>query len=85
MPWLQVPVERPANLETTSLGAAYAAGIGVGFWSEEWVFKEQGAAGGKAASWQPKISAEAMEKRYAKWHKAVELSLDLAHFTADPE
>ena len=78
-------MERPANLETTSLGAAYAAGIGVGFWSEEWVFKEQGAAGGKAASWQPKISAEAMEKRYAKWHKAVELSLDLAHFTADPE
>lgn len=33
----QLPVRRPAHLETTSLGAAYAAGIGSGFWTREWV------------------------------------------------
>ena len=33
----QLPVERPPNLETTSLGAAFAAGIGAGFWTREWV------------------------------------------------
>ena len=30
-------MRRPADLETTSLGAAFAAGIGSGFWSQEWV------------------------------------------------
>jgi glycerol kinase len=37
---LQVPVRRPAHLETTSLGAALAAGIGVGFWSVEEAFTD---------------------------------------------
>jgi glycerol kinase len=36
---LQLPVRRPAHLETTSLGAAYAAGIGSGFWTREWVLE----------------------------------------------
>ena len=34
---LQVPVKRPHFQETTALGAALAAGLGVGFWSEELV------------------------------------------------
>ena len=33
----QIPVRRPEHLETTSLGAAFAAGIAMGFWSKEWV------------------------------------------------
>ena len=33
----QIPVRRPEHLETTSLGAAFAAGIATGFWSKEWV------------------------------------------------
>ena len=37
---LQVPVRRPAHLETTSLGAALAAGIGVGFWTAEEAFTD---------------------------------------------
>jgi glycerol kinase len=37
---LQVPVRRPAHLETTSLGAALAAGIGVGFWTVEQAFTD---------------------------------------------
>ena len=44
---LQVPVSRPKNLETTSLGAAIAAGIGVGFWTPEQAFNGlRGAADG---------------------------------------
>ncbi len=34
---MQIPVRRPEHLETTCLGAAFAAGIGSGFWTEEWV------------------------------------------------
>lgn len=34
---LQIPVRRPEHLETTSLGAAFAAGIATGFWTKEWV------------------------------------------------
>lgn len=37
---LQVPVRRPAHLETTSLGAALAAGIGAGLWTEEEAFTD---------------------------------------------
>lgn len=37
---LQVPVSRPRHQETTSLGAAIAAGIGVGFWTEQHAFEE---------------------------------------------
>ena len=37
----QVDVERPDNLETTALGAAYAAGIGAGLWSPEWVMQHR--------------------------------------------
>lgn len=37
---LQVPVSRPKHMETTSLGAAVAAGIGVGFWTADQVFNE---------------------------------------------
>jgi glycerol kinase len=37
---LQVPVRRPTHLETTSLGAALAAGIGVGFWTVEEAFQD---------------------------------------------
>ena len=37
----QVDVERPDNLETTSLGAAYAAGIGAGIWTHDWVMQQR--------------------------------------------
>lgn len=46
---LQVEVQRPADMETTSLGAAFAAGIGSGFWTAEWVL---GGASQDAASSQ---------------------------------
>ena len=87
----QIPVERPSHLETTSLGAAFAAGIGIGFWSKEWVLnakkgafdgKQAGLAEGKA--WQPQLDPESNSRQYAKWKKAVALSFDLADL-AEPD
>lgn len=58
---LQVDVERPDNLETTALGAAYAAGIGSGLWTPEWVMQHRATArqGDKLRStFRPQASAE---------------------------
>jgi len=66
---LGVPVIRPKVAETTSLGAAYAAGLAVGFWSN---FDELRANWGKDAEWHPKMAPEEREKLYAGWKKAVE-------------
>ncbi len=66
---LGVPVIRPKVAETTSLGAAYAAGLAVGFWSN---FDELRANWGKDAEWHPKMAEEDREKLYAGWKKAVE-------------
>jgi glycerol kinase len=66
---LGVPVIRPQVAETTSLGAAYAAGLAVGFWDSleetraNWQIDKQ---------WQPRMAAEAREKLYRGWLKAVE-------------
>jgi glycerol kinase len=66
---LGVPVIRPKVIETTSLGAAYAAGIASGFWSgrEElctnWV---------EDFRWTPNMEPEIREAKYRKWHMAVE-------------
>ena len=38
-------MERPDNLETTALGAAYAAGIGAGIWTHEWILQHRTTAG----------------------------------------
>ncbi len=67
-----VPVVRPKVLEATALGAAYLAGLAVGFW----VSTEE-----LAALWQidktfePKISADARAAKLARWHKAVGQSI----------
>ncbi|MEJ5314222.1 MULTISPECIES: glycerol kinase GlpK [Anaerolinea] len=66
---LGVPVIRPKVAETTSLGAAYAAGLAVGFWQ---TFDELRANWGKDTEWHPQMSPEQREKLYAGWKKAVE-------------
>ena len=71
---LQIVVARPQNQEATSLGAALAAGIAVGFYSET----EIGNDGHSATQFAPSISLDASERRYSKWKKAVERSLDLS-------
>ncbi|KAL4421980.1 hypothetical protein ABPG77_011003 [Micractinium sp. CCAP 211/92] len=79
---LQVPVRRPAHLETTSLGAALAAGIGMGMLTAEQAFTDlKHNTGGTL--FQPRITPAAASRRHAKWKLAVERSFALAELTAD--
>ena len=70
---LDVPVIRPTVAETTSLGAAYAAGLAVDFWSE---VEDLRANWGKDKEWQPQMDAEEREKGYHLWKKAVTRTFD---------
>jgi glycerol kinase len=72
---LGVPVIRPTVAETTALGAAYAAGLAVGFWSKE---EDLRANWGKDKEWAPQMDAAQREKLYASWKKAVTRTLDWA-------
>ncbi|TMM26432.1 MAG: glycerol kinase GlpK [Actinobacteria bacterium] len=70
---LDVPVIRPTVAETTSLGAAYAAGLAVGFWSE---VEDLRANWGKDKEWQPQMDPQERDKEYALWKKAVTRTFD---------
>lgn len=65
---LGVPVERPVITETTALGAAYLAGLAVGFWPSTEALKEQWLLD---RVFEPQISAAEREERYAGWLEAV--------------
>jgi glycerol kinase len=72
---LQIPVVRPKTTETTALGAAYLAGLAVGFWrskndlAEHWRIDKV---------FEPKMPADKAESLKAAWHEAVKRSLDWA-------
>jgi glycerol kinase len=68
---LGVPVVRPTVAETTSLGAAYAAGLAVGYWAK---VEDLRANWGKDKEWKPAMKTAAREKLYAGWKKAVSKS-----------
>ena len=68
-----VPVIRPTVAETTSLGAAYAAGLAVDFWSE---VEDLRANWGKDKEWQPQMDAAERDKEYGLWKKAVTRTFD---------
>ncbi len=70
---LDVPVMRPIVAETVSLGAAYAAGLAVGFWPDIESLKGNWH---RAAEWLPASDPEAREKGYRKWKKAVARTID---------
>ena len=70
---LDVPVVRPIVAETPSLGAAYAAGLSVGFWPD---VEALHAHWHKAAEWLPAMDATVREKGYRKWRKAVQRTID---------
>ena len=72
---LDVPVARPAIAETTCLGAAYAAGLAVGFWPDLETLRSQWR---QDASWRPVMAAENRARGYADWNKAVERTLGWA-------
>src|SRR5579864_622130 len=69
---LGVPVSRPVVAETTALGAAYAAGLGVGFWRST---DELAANWHEARRWEPTWTGEQRAAGYAGWQKAVERTL----------
>ena len=70
---LGVPVIRPQVAETTALGAAYAAGLATGFWSnledlrQNWQIDH---------TWEPNMDAGVRDKQYAMWKKAVTRTFD---------
>jgi len=70
---LDVPVIRPKVAETTSLGAAYAAGLAVGFWGE---IEDLRANWGKDHEWTPAMDADRRDREYRMWKKAVTRTFD---------
>ena len=70
---LGVPVVRPAVAETTALGAAFAAGLATGFWSDEAELRERWR---EERRWDPAADPADVERGLTQWRRAVERSLD---------
>lgn len=69
---LNVPVERPVINETTALGAAYLAGLAVGFWKSQEEIAEQWAID---QSYHPSMDDQVRENLYQGWKKAVKAAI----------
>lgn len=72
---LGAPVQRPAVTETTALGAAYLAGLAVGYWESQEEIQKQWRVD---TTFEPSMSADERESLYAGWQKAVARSRDWA-------
>lgn len=72
---LGVAVARPENQETTALGAALAAGLAMGIWTESQIFADGTS---NVSQFSPRVTSEEADARYKNWQKAVQRSLDLA-------
>ncbi len=72
---LGVPVIRPVVAETTALGAAYAAGLAVGFWSDTGEIRANWA---EDKRWDPAMGSDERERLYGQWRKAVTRTFDWA-------
>ncbi|KAL7179985.1 hypothetical protein ACSBR1_043236 [Camellia fascicularis] len=71
------PVVRPADIETTALRAAYAAGLAIGVWTEDEIFSS-GEKKEKATIFSPTLQEDLRQKKVQSWCKAVSRSFDLA-------
>jgi len=71
---LDVPVLRPTTSETVSLGAAYLAGLAVGFWSDMKVLRRNWH---RAGQWDPRLSAERRDQQRLAWRAAIDRTLDV--------
>jgi glycerol kinase len=76
---LAVPVVRPTVAETTCLGAAYAAGLAVGFWNGTDALRDNWK---RDAVWTPDRDAAETEREFAQWRKAVDRTLGWVEPTA---
>ncbi len=65
---LDIPIQRASDLETTALGAAFLAGLAVGFWKDMDELRESYEAG---KIFQVQMSSNRREKLYEGWKKAV--------------
>jgi glycerol kinase len=70
---LNVPVVRPQIMETTALGAAYAAGLAIGYWRNLDQLRNNWS---KSSEWQPKMDEITRQRLYNDWKKAVTRTLD---------
>ena len=70
---LNIPVLRPVIKETTALGAAYAAGLAVGFYSNLEDLRQNWAV---ETTWEPRMDEDQRERLYRGWKKAVTRSFD---------
>jgi glycerol kinase len=70
---LGVPVRRPVVAETTALGAAYLAGLAVGYWGDPAEITRNWALG---QEYQPRLETAEREALYRRWQKALTRSLD---------
>jgi glycerol kinase len=70
---LNVPVIRPRIAETTALGAAYAAGLAVGFWKD---YNELRANWARDKEWHPEMNTKRRKTLYSGWKKAVTRTFD---------
>jgi glycerol kinase len=70
---LNVPVVRPMVAETVSLGAAYAAGLAVGYWAGQEELRRNWH---RAAQWLPNMDPELRAAEFGNWRRAVERSFD---------
>ncbi|MEU5512042.1 glycerol kinase GlpK [Streptomyces fungicidicus] len=75
---LGVPVSRPVVAETTALGAAYAAGLAVGFWNDTDELRSHWQ---ESKRWSPEWSEEQRQEGYQDWKRAVERTLDWVKVT----
>ena len=69
---LGVPVQRPENIETTALGAAYLAGLAVGFWKDQSVIAQRRKVNRR---FSPLMSDDQRKKLYDNWKKAVKRAM----------
>jgi len=69
---LGVPVERPEIIETTAMGAAYLAGLAVGFWKDQSMIAERRKVNRK---FLPSMSEDKRERLYTNWKKAVKRAM----------
>jgi glycerol kinase len=70
---LDLPVLRPRVTETTALGAAYAAGLALGYWQDQAELRQNWQVDRR---WTPQMSAGVRERLYGSWQKALARSLD---------
>ncbi|MGA6924026.1 MAG: glycerol kinase GlpK [Desulfosarcina sp.] len=70
---LNLPVIRPTITETTAVGAAFAAGLAVGFWTSMDELKQYWSVD---KTWQPRMDDGARQKGIREWHKAVRRTFD---------